>query len=171
MKIYSLFILVTFFLFSACQSKKDSPNEIYPKHVGDILFDAELDDPNFKMCSEYRSRQYYNGGTGLNYDGEKKAILEHFEEYYKSNPLERENGFITIRFIVNCERKTGRFRVFSMDMEYQERVFDERITAQLLKLTKELDGWNFPPPKRRKLDYYQYLTFKIESGQITEIMP
>lgn len=170
MKSTPFYVLFFGMLIFSCNTPVDTKNA-KPGNIGDIAFDSELDDSDFKVCDEYRSRQYYNGGTGLSYDGEKQAILVHFEENYEIENLQDQNGYVTIRFIVNCERKTGRFRISSMNMNYEEVEFDKRITSQLLKLTKQLDGWNFPPPKRRKLDYYQYLTFKIYQGQIKEILP
>jgi hypothetical protein len=58
-----------------------------------------------------------------------------------------------------------------MDNDYKEKVFNDPITNQLLKLTKELDGWIVGEHDRISYDYYQYLTFKIESGRLIEIMP
>ena len=48
----------------------------YPENVGDIQFDSNIDDPNFKICDPARCFQYYNFLKGFQYKGEKYQILE-----------------------------------------------------------------------------------------------
>jgi len=162
-----LIFLTTF--YSCSQNVQES--EKYPLHVGDISFDKDVDDPNFKVCNENRVFQYYNFGKGIQYKGEKPVINQYFKD--QANLPERigENGFLTIRFIVNCEGRTGRFRVQGMDADYKEKKFDKDLTDELLSLTKQLDGWIVATHDKEKFDYYQYLTFKIENGKLIEIMP
>jgi hypothetical protein len=143
----------------------------YPLQVGDIYFDPKLDDPNFKLCDENRMAQYYSFGKGLQYKGEKIKINEHFKVGLKVNEQRNVTGFLTIRFIVNCEGKIGRFRVEGMDNEYSQKTFSEGLTNQLMSLTKKLDGWIIGEHDGKAYDYYQYLTFKIENGILIEIMP
>ncbi len=162
------FVLV---LFSSC-GKAQTVTIGYPEHVGDISFDASLDDPGFKICSkENNIPQYYNLGKGLQYQGEKIAINKYFEINFKNRIQKNETGFLTIRFIVNCEGKTGRFRIEGMDNNYQTIKFDEGLENQILKLTKQMDGWMVGKLQGQKIDYYQYLTFKLNDGQLIEIMP
>lgn len=163
-----LFIILTA-LYACAQTQEQQNN--YPLQVGDIYFDAKIDDPTFKLCDETRVFQYYNFENGLQYKGEKVKIIEHFAAGFKSSGTENESGFLTIRFIVNCNGQTGRFRVLGMDDDYQEKAFSESLTNQLLNLTKQLDGWIVGEHKGKTYDYYQYLTFKIENGKLIEIMP
>jgi|SRR6478609_10982791 len=144
----------------------------YPDHVGDIAFDAKFDDPTFKICSEHSvHHQYYNFGKGVQYKGEKPAIEKHFKEVY-SNKMQGETGYITIRFVVNCDGKTGRFRVQEMNNNYESKIFNKSLVARLLTLTKQLNGWIIGiDSNNKKVDYYQYLTFKIENGKLLEILP
>lgn len=155
---------------SAC-GQQPVNNAVYPEHVGDIYYDSMTDDPSFKICDENKVLQYYNFGNGLMYAGEKIKIEEHFKEGLKSTKREKETGFVTIRFIVNCEGKSGRFRIQGMDIEYKDKVFDRSLSDQLLNLTKQLDGWGIGQMNDKPSDYYQYLTFKIEDGNLIEIMP
>ena len=91
----------------------------------------------------------------------------------KSNLISDKNstGYITIRFVVNCEGKTGMFRVQQMDEDYNETIFEENIVSIILKFVKSLDGWIVQSYKGQTVDYYQYLTFKIENGIVKEILP
>ena len=143
----------------------------YLRWVGDIEFNEALDNPKFKLCHGDSSvNQYFHFGGGLQYEGEKKAILESFEKTYKP-VASNDTGLIRIRFIVNCLGKTDRFRITSMGSDFQEKKFDTRITNQLLSITKDLNGWKILPNEEEARDYYQYLIFKIEKGAILEILP
>jgi len=144
------------------------------QNVGDIPFDAVIDNPDFKLCNESNIMQYYTKGTAntlATYQGEKIAIINHFRENYKNPTLEGENGYLTIRFIVNCKGESDRFRVQEMDFKYQAKTFDTAIKNQLLVATKALKNWIPPSNNGQLYDFYQYLTFRIENGQIKKIMP
>ena len=163
--LYLLFILPLFF---SCQSEKTISK--YPAHVGDIQFDEKVDDANFKKCFVYPfSFQYYNF-DGFQYKEEKLEIekkLERLNLKSDKNP----NGYITIRFIVNCEGKPGMFRIQQMNENYKATVFDKTFTNQLLEFTKSLNEWIPKEYLGIKINYYQYLTFKIKDGKISEILP
>ena len=143
----------------------------YPEQVGDIAFDPDLDDPDFKICDEKQVLQYYNFGKGVQYKGEKLKITEHFLEIHERSRLPEDSGYLTIRFIVNCEGQTGRFRVTGMDNDYNEREFSDKTVEYLLARTKIMDGWIPGELDGRKYDYYQYLTFKLEDGGVIQVLP
>lgn len=158
-------------LFHSCQWRWNSADF---NNVGDIAFDKNIDDPNFKICDSTQLYQYYTRefeGSNAKYRGEKPAIEKYFREGYQFPKTIGETGFLTIRFIVNCNGKSGRFRVQGMNRKYELKAFNSILTQQLIQLTKELDGW-IPIQKNNKTyDFYQYFTFELEQGQIKNIMP
>ena len=152
---------------NAQNNKKD-----YPKSIGDIQYNSNIDDPNFKICNPSRSFQYYNFLKGFQYKGEKYEILKLWKDTYKPvQHLSKKTGYITIRFLVNCEGKTGLFRAQQMNEDYKEEIFDEKLVTTVLDFVKNLGGWIIGEYKGEKVDYYQYLTFKIEDGIVKEILP
>lgn len=165
-----LLILFLFPLLTSCQTEKTVVSK-YPAHVGDITFDEKIDDPSFKRClSEDYRIQYYNDSQGFQYKGEKISI----EEKLKSLNIEGDKklkGHITVRFLVNCEGKSGLFRVQQMNQEYKETDVDKELANQLLTFTKNLNGWIPKKLNGKTVDYYQYLTYKIENGKVSEILP
>ncbi|MBV6646388.1 MAG: hypothetical protein KI790_13115 [Cyclobacteriaceae bacterium] len=163
--------IIILFLVACSTEKSTSSRQEYLRWVGDIEYTPEFDKPDFELCHGDSSvNQYFNFGQGLQYEGEKRAILEKFENEYR--PVKSgESGLVRIRFIVNCKGETDRFRIIAMDNEYKEKEFDSRITNQLLHLTKQLNGWRILPNIQEARDYYQYLIFKIENGNIVEILP
>ena len=161
---------------AACHSttqpnSTDKKPEQYLRWVGDIEADPELDSPDFSLCNtESKVKQYFNDSRGLEYKGEFIAIEKAFRQKYQPVPSQK-SGLIRIRFIVNCQGESGRFRLSAMDWNYQPQEFDEVITSQLLQITKGLNGWMPKTVNGELSDYYQYLTFTIEEGNLTEIMP
>ena len=157
-------------LISFGQEKIETKSE-YPNYVGDIEFKSETDNKDFELCNSKHINQYFNFGDGLVYEGEKLAIEKEFAEKYKSEIIKNETGLIRINFVVNCKGKTDRFRLISMDEKYNEKVFATSITEQLMSITKNLTGWKGKKYKEKGIDYFQYLIFKIENGQLKEILP
>jgi hypothetical protein len=164
-------ICFIYFLLIAlsCFSQKSKTN--YLKDVGDIKYDKTIDDSNFKICDTMSSNQYYSFSEGFRYVGDKSKIIETFRNEYKSNTHQLKTGYITIRFLINCEGKSGLFRIHQMDMNYLPSKFDDNVVNQLLSITKSLDGWVLGEYKGKIYDYYQYLTFKIINNKLIEILP
>lgn len=169
---WTIIIALAFALFSACKSPKklEPPGSNYPNNVGDIKPDPTLDDSTFRACRESNIPQYYSIDSG--FEGEKPAIKRYFEQNFKKNKAwAKENGYITVRFVVNCNGQTGRFRVLEMSPVYQPKKFPPALSNQLLQLTKQMPGWLPGKSENIPYDYYQYLTFTITKGEITQITP
>lgn len=159
--------LLCFILFFNCLAQENN----FQKQVGDIQFDSKIDDPNFKICNLSKAVQYYMFEKGVQYKGEKYEIIKVFRRKYKSIDIDGETGYITIRFLVNCNGNSGLFRITSMNENYLPKIFNDEIVGQLLSITKSLDGWSIGKDEDKTYDYYQYLTFKIENGKLIEILP
>lgn len=141
--------------------------------IDDIVPNEVLDGTSFKLCNnENQVIQYFFGSNGgVEYNGGKSAINSLFFSQFKEVKNIKESGLIRIRFIVNCEGKIGRFRLLSSDLNYQPFTFTNIISDQLLKITKDMNGWLPKKYKNKPADYYQYLIFKIEEGKLIEILP
>lgn len=166
--VFLLFICKLILFFGCSASIKESK---YPKSVGDIMYDSKLDKKDFFLCNENNIIQYHNDLNAMQFKGEKIALVEEIKSKFKSIKNNQESGLIRIRFVVNCQAETDRFRLISMDENYKEYKFDENITNQLMTICKELKGWIPKKYEGKNVDYYQYLIFKISKGQLIEIMP
>lgn len=164
----SLFIFSMLFSGALCAQRQVAPEYYNGTHVGDILPDPTLDDSAFKLCDENYVPQYYMVGIG--YQGEMIAVKRKCLSTYKPVDV-NESGLITIRFAMNCQGKTGRFRVQELNKEYKVYKFDVRITSQLVSITKGLDKWKPGSSSAGASDSYVYLTFKIENGKLIDVLP
>lgn len=141
------------------------------KMIGDIAYDSTVDKKDFMLCNRTYIYQYFNGLAGLQFEGEKIALIKIFMEQYKCHFIGGESGLIRIRFVVNCKGEIDRFRVIGMNEKYEIKNFDQYIVKQLLQITRNLKGWKIKTYENKEIDYYQYLIFKIENGQLKEILP
>lgn len=139
------------------------------------LANEELDSylsPNFGVCNPENTYQYFHDGLALQNKRRRKEIIDYFQTHYVAAIDKSLNGYIRIRFIVNCMGQTGHFSIQEMDENYNYKPFPVEITEQLFKLTYNLGGWL---PKRihnrDSVDYNIHLGFKLINGQIDEILP
>ncbi|MEL6560406.1 MAG: hypothetical protein AAFQ94_19605 [Bacteroidota bacterium] len=161
-------LAISLIFLIACQSKPEK-DEIL-RHVGDITFDPEIDNVDFEICNENRIYQYYNFSNAIMYEGEKATLVREIHNEFEVTDAD-DNGYISVRFVVNCKGQTGRFRVTTMNDDYQEIQLSTALTNQLLEIVKSRKGWLKGESRGKKRDYYQYLTFKIKNGQLIDIMP
>ncbi len=142
----------------------------YNEHVGDILFDPDLDDPRFQLCNEDRTLVHYNFNNPDLYKGEKHAIDSSFENFVLPKSTIRR-GYVTIRFAVNCKAQTGRFRIEQLDFNYNSITYEDEVIDALLSKVKSLNNWIPAEYNGKVYDYYKYLTFKIVDHKIVDILP
>ena len=142
----------------------------FPENVGEIPFDSLQDDPHFTICNEKQVFQYYN--TNSYYKDHKNEIVKYLlSRYNPEGSFEDQNGYLTVKFIINCKGETGRFRVFEIDNDYQPATFNKALSGQLLHLVKQLHGWQPAVYKGQIYDSYQHITFHIRKGKIISITP
>jgi len=127
---------------------------------------------NFEACNGGVKNQYYYDEIGTSNSRNREEMLSYFLKHFQYPFDSNQNGYIRIRFMVNCKGKIGRFSLQEMDRDYKEKRFPPEITQQLFDLVYQLDGW-IPMELwlDEPVDYYKHLGFKINNGQIEEILP
>jgi len=169
MRVFRLsYLLLCFVLIISCETVEDKPL----RYLGDIPFSKLTDNKEFVICNgEQNVFQYFNLGDNLSFEGGKRKLISVFDKEYNSQKVTKESGMVRIRFIVNCNGETNRFRILESDLRYQEKSFDNSIINQLLSITRALNGWGPKYNNGKAVDYYQYLIFRIVDGQIIKILP
>ncbi|MEH6306937.1 hypothetical protein RYH73_14890 [Olivibacter sp. CPCC 100613] len=155
--------------FSASSQIRNIKTALPNVNVGDIFYIPFLDDPLFKVYNKSSLPQYYQVDGG--YKGGRTQILTEFNRLIGKQIPADSDGFITIRFIVNKDGKTGRLRVFEIGSNYNQHLFNFFLVERLLSFTKQLKCWKVAELKGVKTDYYQYLTFVIRDKKIVDILP
>lgn len=125
--------------------------------------------PTLDACNELRIVQYYSVDTYF------RGRESHSETHPAPAPPRPEgkgqNGWVTVRFVINCRGETGRFRMPQIDRNYQPCTFHRALTDQLLAATKELHNWQPGQYDGATYDSYYYLNFKIADGAVQDILP
>jgi hypothetical protein len=142
------------------------------KRVAWIDPSLTLDDhTDFKLChGEDLIYDYYNSG-GLAQHGEsKKEMVRNLMAQIDRKKLFDESGFLAFRFVVNCEGKAGRFITEETDLDFGRKKFNPQTVAHLYQLVYALQDWK-PVVVGESRDAYFYLTFKMNHGEVTDILP
>lgn len=131
--------------------------------------DTEID---FLLCGEeVQIADYYNATPDGRYIQGKRAMLDTIYSNLDPSQIGEESGMLTFRFVVNCQGQAGRFVVEGYDMAYQRQEFDQRTVLHLYSILLRLKKWQPVKLDSGLSDAYFYITFKIENGEITEILP
>ena len=82
-----------------------------------------------------------------------------------------ESGYLTYRFIINCEGKAGGFQIIENDLEYEPKTFSDSIKSEFLNMVEQLDEWSPCVIDSVSRDSFMYISFRLEDGNIAEILP
>lgn len=169
-----MYILLFILVFIPIGSFSQEIGSLTPKNggnVGDIPYDPTLDDSTFSLCKPGYVAEYYSVSGG--YRGGRKKLLHLLKELKldRAASSSPSSGYITIRFLVNCQGKTDRFRMLQVDEGYSATSFPADLINAVLLFTKNLTDWLPGKHEKESYDYFQYLTFKISDGIPVDILP
>lgn len=142
--------------------------------LGHIEAENSFSKEGFKLCGKEvsftQSLQYQDREKYAGYYGGSKAITKFVEARYDSKKYS-DSGYLTIRFVLNCEGETGRFVIEEANLDFEEYEFSEEIKKELLGITMDLDDWRSLCFEDKNRDAYLYISYKILDGKIIEILP
>lgn len=142
----------------------------YTRNVGDIFFDPQKDGNTFIACDTSKIIHWYTYEVG--YEGNTPAIAEIFgKQFSKKLQYNDYTGYVMVRFVVNCYDQTGMFRTEVCDASFLEVPCPEVLRNDLITITKTLKGWKHAVYEGRDYDSYMCLTFKMNRGEIVQILP
>ena len=75
----------------------------------------------------------------------------------------------TCAFYISNEGKVWLYEVKEMDFDFNSTQFSPGLKEELIALSLKKDNWD--PFSEEDLNYYMHLTYRIENGKITEIIP
>lgn len=128
--------------------------------------------PDFTICNpEYDIYDYYNSDPDAGYTGGKFALKNKLFPQIDTTLLFDESGYLTFRFIINCNGEIGRFTTEMADLDFNKKSFNPKTVKHLGDLIAPLDTWNPCIVRGEKRDAYAYITFKLKDGKIIELLP
>lgn len=113
---------------------------------------------------------YYNDDRAgfLGGKGRLKAILK---EKLVPSKIKNESGYLTFRFVVNCNGEAGWFVTEEAGLDYDKKKFSQECKMHLYNILKTEKNWKNLKIGQDARDAYTYITFKIKNGTIIEILP
>ncbi len=167
MRVQVVFIFVVLLIFG-CEPDQSENMTDYPNQMGEISFDATKDDPGFTLCDK---QDLVHSRTSLSYTGGRKRIVEISRDLFaKVGGKHDFNGYIMVRFLVNCKGRVGRLRIEPMDDGFMEQAAPAGLIDLVKQSVKALDGWTITKSANEGKDHSKYLNFKIKNGQVDAII-
>ncbi len=143
--------------------------EAFPHNVEYIDPNKALYGNDFKACNENRIAQYYNPERA-SYSKGKNGLRDFIFSNYK-NKNYKDSGYLNIRFVINCKGDAGRYMIHENTLDLEPTKLNKDMVEQLFTLTRQLKKWNPVQYKEEKWDAYMYISYRIENGEIREILP
>lgn len=161
-------------LFVSC--KQEAKEETFRPTKNAFTSDAHYINPEtallsdgFEVCDENFILQYYNPERAT-YSKGKNGLRNFILSNYKNNNY-TDSGYLNIRFVINCKGEAGRYVIHENNLDLEPNAFTEGLKDQLFELTTQLTEWNPNFVRGAYRDTYMYISYRIEHGNITEILP
>ena len=149
--------------YSIAYRKKDAQES----NLAWIPCDPYLDDESFTVCSERSTVAYYRGRpqykeAGLSIED---LIVTHLAD---CPAIPGQNGYITVRFIINCEGQIGRIRLHPLDKNFNPTLFPD-LQHRLVAYLSGLGKWEPYTQDGKTYDTISHLHCKVTDGKIQKV--
>lgn len=138
--------------------------------IGWIPFDKNLDDPNFIVCDELNIEEYYQVAPSY---GEGMPAIRKYIWAYKPllDPLCEQDGYVIIRFVINCQGRTDRYRTKFMSLNYiDESSLNAQLQKKINQVVRNMGNWTPGKYEGRTYDCYQHLKFLFKDSQLVDVL-
>ena len=166
------FLLIALFVFGYFYIQNKSPinKEKFPHHIGYINMEKALLNDVYELCGNGNIYKTHHGAPDDAFEVSKKRFRETILSEYK-NENYADSGYLNFRFLVNCEGNAGWFEIVEMNLDLVETDLNDQMVNQLFKLTSNTKHWKILMLKEVPRNYYMYISYRIENGEIIEILP
>lgn len=124
---------------------------------------------DFSICNKNFILQYYNPERATYSEGKNGLRSFILSNYINKNY--NDSGYLNFRFIINCKGEAGCYVIHENDLNLKPKKFSNDLKNQLFHLTTQLKKWNPNYYNNEYRDSYMYISYRIENGEITEIIP
>lgn len=144
-----------------------------PKRVGYINPANTMDNGTaFKTCHpEERIHDYYNSYPDAGYRLGKRGLEAVFQEQLDTTLSIGVSGYLTYRFVINCEGQAGRFITEEADLDFRRIEFPQPLVQHCFNILRGLTDWEAGVLGNEPVDTYAYVTLKFRDGVLLEILP
>ncbi|MEW7289487.1 hypothetical protein [Aquimarina sp. 2304DJ70-9] len=159
------------YIYYQYQGKYPVDKNKHPFNIGHVNLEKALFTEGFEMCDDKHLLGYYHSSAPRIYRENKLAFVQKIRGSYK-NKNYQDTGYLNLRFHINCEGKVGNVEVNELDTDMRISNLTDSLVNQLVELSIKEDNWQVEKEKYETThNHYMYLLFKIENGNIAEILP
>lgn len=142
-----------------------------PKRVAYIDPAQVLDKgADFEPCDNY-IYDYYNGDPDAGSAGGKRALVRWLEEQLDPKLLEGQSGYLTFRFVINCEGEAGYFITEEAGLDFAVKQFPDALIQHVYLQLQAFGNWVPTVIREEKADAYAYVTLKLKDGELIDLLP
>ncbi|MEO0337823.1 MAG: hypothetical protein AAF242_01285 [Bacteroidota bacterium] len=168
----SFYLFISLIIYSCSLNPNKAPLEYElptVKHdLGYIPFDSNIDDEGFTVCD---STNINSGRNRLQYTGGSDQLRADIRANYQSNTAYADfSGYVVIRFIVNCNGKSGRYRAQSLNLDFSPSKENPDLLKNSITLIQDLDQWVKSPKYDDQTEYSKFINLKIDHGQLQHVL-
>ncbi len=113
---------------------------------------------------------YYNGDPDAGPLGGKRALWNLFAQL-DPELLSGQSGYLTFRFVINCEGKAGYFITEEVGLDFVRKRFPEPLVLHVYEVLSGFRKWQSTSIRGEVYDAYAYVTLKLKDGELVEILP
>lgn len=164
--IIAIFIAIYYYQY---WGKYEVNNKKYPSYVGLIDSNTATQITNdYKLCGKGILYGYYHSAAPKIYKGNKKQFREFIFSNFQKEKFS-ENGYLNLRFHINCKGQVGNLEINELNDDFARVSFSSELVDHIIELIGSPDNWE--TYEGGDYNYYMNLNFKLENGEITEIIP
>lgn len=165
------FLLLILLIRVMTFSQNTVPQHLNVKEkIGWIQYDKSLDNSNFKVCDELNIEEYYqvNPSYGEGLPSIKKYISAHQQEL---EALCKKDGYVIVRFVINCQGQTDRYRTKFMLLNYtDENTVNAELQKKIIQLMRDMGNWTPGKYDGKTYDCYQHLKFLFKNSKLVDVL-
>lgn len=165
------FLLLILMISLKTFSQNTVPQHLNAKEkIGWIPFDISLDNSNFKVCDELNIEEYYQ--VNPSYGEGMPSIRKYISAHQKTlESLCEKDGYVIVRFVINCQGQTDRFRTKFMSLYYtDENTINAELQKKIIQLTRDMGNWTPGQYEGKTYDCYQHLKFLFKNSQLVDVL-
>ena len=139
-----------------------------------MLPDGEYMDTTSVQNEKCPTQFAYFYSVGGKYPENSASLLKKVQAFLQQkNEMYANNGYITFRFMIDCEgKRVPQTEVLQTDEKYASFHFEKKLVDELFSFLQTLDKWVIARSTDGKsYSYKAFLTFKIKNGKVINIIP
>jgi hypothetical protein len=166
-----IFLLLILVIRSKTFSQNTIPQHINAKEkIGWIPFDKSLDNSNFTVCDELNIEEYYQ--VNPLYGEGMPSVRKYFAPHKQAlEALCEKDGYVIVRFVINCQGQTDRYRTKFMSLNYtDENAVNAELQKKLIQLTRNMGNWTPGKYDGKTYDCYKHLKFLFKNSRLVDVL-